>query len=117
MPVDFDYPISAFRAAARHLVGRIAIIVAALSAAVLLGAGIASGWGDYIAPLGALMIYPVMIIGGFYSLWGALIYPTIVFCAAIYILRETSHLLVLLIFVLQAAEACRWSLSWTIGEL
>ena len=117
MPLDFDFPISAFRAAARHVFGRMAIIIAALASAVLLGAAIASAFGDHITPLGALLFYPVMIIGGFYQLWGALIYPAIVFCAAIYILRETSHLLVLAIFILQTVEACRWCTSWTIGKL
>src|SRR5258708_9391395 len=114
-PSDFDYPLSAFRSATSHLLGRLLFVVIVLALAVLLGAGIARLTGDHLSSLGALMLYPILVIGGIAQIHGIVAYALVFIAGAIYILRETSHLWLLVIFITQAIEAGVWCSSWTLG--
>ena len=114
--LDSDYPFSIFRAIGSYLVARILFLFAAIILAVLLGAGVADLAGDHLSAGSALILYPVLVIGGIAQFHGILAYGLILTSILVYILREASHYWLLVVFGIQAIEAGVWCASWTVGK-
>jgi hypothetical protein len=111
-----DYPLSIVRDVAGHFIGRIFLLLVTLALAVFLGSGIAASTGDHLGWTGGLMIYPIMLIGGFAQGWGIPIYAAIGFFTVIYFFRDTNSRWLIFPFILQFWEAYRWSASWIWGK-
>jgi hypothetical protein len=114
--LERDYPLSVFREAVSGVVGKALLFVGCLVLATLAGSAIAFAHGDHIHPVGALMLYPLMVIGGFVEIWGIPIYATLLILFLIYVARDISHWWLIVVFTLQSFEAWRWCASWVVGK-
>ncbi len=111
-----DYPLSIFTDVASHIVGRLFLILISVTLAVFLGSGIAASTGDHVGWFNGIMFYPIMIVGGIAQFWGIGIYLSIGIICATYFVRDIPPKWLLIVIVLQAFEAYRWSSSWEIGK-
>jgi hypothetical protein len=108
-----NYPYSLVTDVGGNLIGRVLLFLATIVLAVFLGSGIAALTGDHIGWFGAVLIYPIMVIGGVADIWGIFVYGAILFFALIFLRCEISLRWLLLPFLLQGIEAYRWCASWT----
>ena len=102
--LERDYPLSVFRAAIFGVAGKTLLLVGSLVLATVLGSALAYAHGDHIHPVGALMIYPIMVIGGFAEGWGIPIYAALAMIGFIYLARDVSHRWLFVIFALQSSR-------------
>src|SRR5438034_11362038 len=114
--LEQDYPLSIFQAALFSVAGKTFLLIVFLALATLLGSSLAYAQGDHIHPIGALMVYPIMVIGGFAQGWGIPIYAALAIIGSIYLARDISHRWLIVIFVFQLFEAWRWCASWVVGK-
>ena len=93
------YPISLFVDVAEHFFGRILLLLSALGLGIFIGSGIAASTGDHVGWFGAVMVYPIMIIGGIAQIWGIFVYLLLGVFTAIYLQRDVSPKWLLVPFI------------------